>query len=40
MIYDIDNFIKSFGGLQGTKEAVAYFREEVKKVLAKKGIEL
>ena len=31
MIYDVFNFVKGFGGLAGTREAVAYLREEVKK---------
>jgi hypothetical protein len=31
MIYDVFNFVKSFGGVEGTREAVAYFRKEVKK---------
>jgi len=30
-IYQIDNLVKSFNGLNGTKEALDYFREEVKK---------
>ena len=31
MVYDAYNFIKGFGGVEGAREAVAYFREEVKK---------
>ena len=31
MIYSITNFLKSFGGTDGTRAAIAYFREEVKK---------
>ena len=31
MIYDVFNFVKGFGGLEGTRGAVAYLREEVKK---------
>ena len=31
MIYDVFNFVKGFGGVEGTREAVAYFRQEVKK---------
>ena len=30
-IYIIKNFLKSFGGFDGAKEAIAYFREEVKR---------
>ena len=30
-IYSIKNFLKSFGGFDGAKEAIAYFREEVKR---------
>ena len=30
-IYCITNFLKSFGGAEGANEAIAYFREEVKK---------
>lgn len=31
MIYDVNNLINGLGGLEKTKEALAYFREEVKK---------
>lgn len=31
MVYDVFNFVKGFGGIEGTKQAIAYFREEVKK---------
>jgi hypothetical protein len=31
MLYNPENFVKSFGGLDGAKKAIAYFRSEVKK---------
>ena len=31
MIYDVENLIKGLGGLERTKEAIGYFREQTKK---------